>query len=97
MLLVRWTIPDVSSKLRDQIRRETYITNEIIIKQEAIRASTTRKPSRLGNLVDSVAKMSASQFDLHVESQQRKRDSKRMDDIKAHLITECSTTDNFEN
>lgn len=38
MIFVRWAIPDMSNDLRDQIRRETYITNEIIIKQEAIRA-----------------------------------------------------------
>lgn len=38
MMLVRWGIPDMSGDLRDQIRREAYITNEIIIKQEAIRA-----------------------------------------------------------
>lgn len=38
MILVRWGIPDMSGDLRDQIRREAYITNEIIIKQEAIRA-----------------------------------------------------------
>lgn len=44
MILVRWGIPDMSTKLRDQIRREAYITNEIIIKQEARRA-------RAGNFV----------------------------------------------
>ena len=38
MILVRWCIPDMSSELRDKIRRETYITNEIIIQQEAQRA-----------------------------------------------------------
>ncbi|XP_034248774.1 anoctamin-1-like isoform X2 [Thrips palmi] len=38
MILVRWCIPDMSSSLRDQIRRETYITNEIIIRQETARA-----------------------------------------------------------
>lgn len=38
MIWVRWAIPDMSSKLRDKIRREAYITNEIIIKQEAERA-----------------------------------------------------------
>lgn len=38
MLLVRWAIPDMSGKLRDKIRREAYITNEIIIRQEAERA-----------------------------------------------------------
>lgn len=38
MILVRWCIPDMSVELRDQIRREVYITNEIIIEQEARRA-----------------------------------------------------------
>ncbi|XP_076618287.1 anoctamin-1-like isoform X1 [Colletes latitarsis] len=38
MILVRWCIPDMSPQLRDNIRREAYITNEIIIQQEASRA-----------------------------------------------------------
>lgn len=38
MIWVRWAIPDMSAELRDQIRREAYITNEIIIRQEAERA-----------------------------------------------------------
>lgn len=38
MIWVRWAIPDMSGSLRDKIRREAYITNEIIIKQEAERA-----------------------------------------------------------
>ncbi|XP_055715917.1 anoctamin-4 isoform X3 [Phlebotomus papatasi] len=38
MIFVRWGIPDMPCELRDQIRREAYITNEIIIKQETIRA-----------------------------------------------------------
>lgn len=38
MILVRWCIPDISRKLRDRIRREMYITNEIIIHQERLRA-----------------------------------------------------------
>ncbi|PSN51330.1 hypothetical protein C0J52_15729 [Blattella germanica] len=38
MILVRWCIPDMPGKLRDQIRREAYITNEIIIQQETRRA-----------------------------------------------------------
>lgn len=46
MILVRWAIPDMSCKLRDQIRREAYITNEIIIKQEATRAYHLRQNSR---------------------------------------------------
>lgn len=38
MIVVRWCIPDMSSRLHDQIRRESYITNEIIIQQETLRA-----------------------------------------------------------
>ena len=38
MIIVRWCIPDMSPKLRDKIRREAYITNEIIIQHEAQRA-----------------------------------------------------------
>lgn len=38
MIVVRWCIPDMKSDLRDQIRREAYITNEIIIRQETLRA-----------------------------------------------------------
>lgn len=38
MIFVRWCIPDMAHELRDQIRREAYITNEIIIKQETVRA-----------------------------------------------------------
>ncbi|XP_065094795.1 anoctamin-1 [Ochlerotatus camptorhynchus] len=43
MILVRWCIPDMSQELRDQIRREAYITNEIIIKQETLRARMDRE------------------------------------------------------
>lgn len=39
IILVRWCIPDMSSKLKDKIRREAFITNEIIIQHEAQRAS----------------------------------------------------------
>ncbi|KAH8344426.1 hypothetical protein KR084_011364 [Drosophila pseudotakahashii] len=42
MILVRWCIPDMSVELRDQIRREVYVTNEIIIDQEAHRARFER-------------------------------------------------------
>ncbi|RZF39456.1 hypothetical protein LSTR_LSTR000977 [Laodelphax striatellus] len=38
VLFVQWLVPDMPSRLRDQIHRENYITNEIIIAQEAKRA-----------------------------------------------------------
>lgn len=37
-MLLKWSIPDVPRKLQEQIRRENYLTNEIIIKQEMLRA-----------------------------------------------------------
>lgn len=42
MIIVKWGIPDIPSNLRDRIRREAYITNEIIIKQETLRAQSAR-------------------------------------------------------
>lgn len=54
MILVRWAIPDMSSKLRDQIRREAYITNEIIIKQEAARA---RMSTRENSILDTSSRI----------------------------------------
>ncbi|XP_012221258.1 anoctamin-1 isoform X2 [Linepithema humile] len=48
MILVRWCIPDMSPKLRDRIRREAYITNEIIIHQEALRAACERSETNGG-------------------------------------------------
>jgi hypothetical protein len=71
MLLVRWLIPDVSRKLKDQIRRETYITNEIIIKQEALRASrinSARTRKNWGEVVNKTYRMTGSQLDLYIES-----------------------------
>lgn len=49
MLAVKWCVPDIPGALRDQIRREAYITNEIIIKQEMLRvrrAERTPTPMR---------------------------------------------------
>lgn len=38
VMLINWCIPDVPRKLSERIRQEAYFTNEIIIKQEMIRA-----------------------------------------------------------
>lgn len=43
MTVVEWTIPDVSRKLNDRIKREAYRTNEIIIKNEMERAKFRNK------------------------------------------------------
>lgn len=40
MIIVKWCIPDVPGELGDRIRKENYITNEIIIQQEMLRAQS---------------------------------------------------------
>lgn len=93
MLLVRWLIPDVSTTLRDQIRRETYITNEIIIRQETLRATSrhpsARDPGR-SKLFNIVSNMTASQLDLHIDETHRKNKpttKKWTEDDESHPVT----------
>lgn len=99
MLLVRWLIPDVSTSLRDQIRRETYITNEIIIKQETLRATSrhpsARDPGR-SKLFNIVSNMTASQLDLHIdESHQRKNATKKWtEEDESHPVTSADMENN---
>lgn len=80
MILVRWLIPDVSGELRDQIRREAYITNEIIIKQEALRTSREARPyiksdSAWNRLLSN--NLSGSQLDLFIHSENETRSRNR--------------------
>lgn len=42
-VLVAWAIPDRPRHLRDQIKRENYLTSNIIIKQEKKRLSSTNR------------------------------------------------------
>lgn len=41
-MFIRWIIPDVPRKLSERMRQEAYLTNEIIIKQEMMRARGAR-------------------------------------------------------
>lgn len=49
MIAVQWCIPDVPSRLRDQIKYEALLTNELIIRQEARRAQLKDNNTRLQN------------------------------------------------
>lgn len=40
-MIVAWAIPDVPRKIRDQIKREEYLTREIIIREERRRMEDT--------------------------------------------------------
>ncbi|KAL0277448.1 UNVERIFIED_CONTAM: hypothetical protein PYX00_004720 [Menopon gallinae] len=44
-LAIDWLIPDISRKLKDEMKKETFLTNEIIIKQERDRAMKQRSKS----------------------------------------------------
>ncbi len=43
VILIQWCIPDMPMKLKEEIQREKYITNEIIIAQETSRVETCLK------------------------------------------------------
>lgn len=44
-MLVAWAIPDVPRKLHDRIKREDYLTRDIIIEQEKRLARSANTPS----------------------------------------------------
>lgn len=102
MILVRWLIPDVSAELRDQIRREAYITNEIIIKQEALRASKVasvrpyiKSHSAWNRLLDN--NLSGSQLDLfiHTENETRTRKPLRRNKSQDFIDNESTHNNNL--
>ncbi|XP_017775817.1 PREDICTED: anoctamin-1-like [Nicrophorus vespilloides] len=82
MIIVRWCVADIPKELSAQIRREAFLTNEIIIKQEALRAQNGGNESRLNNLLlncpstpdqwDTVINktLSDSDLDLYIHKQQ---------------------------
>ena len=37
-MAIKWIVPSVSRDLRERIRREAYVTNEIIIRTELLKA-----------------------------------------------------------
>jgi anoctamin-1 len=103
MILVRWLIPDSSTELRDQIRREAYITNEIIIKQEALRAS--RVNSARPNIKNDSAwnrllsnNLSGPQLDLYIhnenETRSRNQWKKRKSQSQDFIDVETSHNNN---
>jgi len=80
LIIVRWLIPDISAELRDQIRREAYITNEIIIKQETLRASeVANKVNRSATAWNRLLanNLSGSQLDLFIHNESETKAKKR--------------------
>lgn len=52
-MIVAWAIPDVPRKLDDRIKREEYLTREIIIEHELQRAAAVREHEREQSLTKS--------------------------------------------
>ena len=48
MMAIQWLIPDTSRKLRDEMRKEAFLTSEIIIDQERKRAQGML-PGKIGS------------------------------------------------
>lgn len=72
-MLVAWAIPDVPRKLSDRIKREDYLTREIIIEQE----------KRLARAANSVTPPpSAYNSDVTFDLKRRRKDGGG-DDIEA--------------
>lgn len=68
----------MSQDLKDQIRREAYITNEIVIKQEALRTKRDREDlshrSNWENLMHK--KLSGSELDLFIHGEHEAKNRK---------------------
>lgn len=69
VMAIRWMIPSVSRDLRDRIRRESYLTNEIIIKTELLKAKGLLK-------LDSAGRICNSTFSCHWDDDGQELDAK---------------------
>lgn len=76
-IAVRWLIPDTSRRLHDEIHKEAYLTNEIIINQERKRAQALNSGQvTSGNFLQGERNAMVSNRSLH-----RKRKSSDPEEI----------------
>lgn len=65
MVVLQWLIPDIPSDLKDQMKREEYLTSELIIKHETKRATMKqskhdyRRTKSTANIIDSPSSLSS--------------------------------------
>ncbi|XP_050684598.1 anoctamin-5 isoform X4 [Leptidea sinapis] len=64
MIIVRWAIPDMSSELRDRIRREAYVINSFILEETRARGLVTSPGDTEESNWNHIASLSGSDFDL---------------------------------
>lgn len=53
--MIAYLIPDIPAKVKKQIRRATYISNEIVIKAELDKARNARGPVHIADVLGSFA------------------------------------------
>ncbi|VEN48394.1 unnamed protein product [Callosobruchus maculatus] len=71
MTAVEWTIPDISRKLSDRIKREAYRTNEIIIKHEMERAKRSKSLRKRDSVMSGVSVYHDANGDVTPEENNR--------------------------
>ncbi|KAL5010330.1 hypothetical protein ScPMuIL_012635 [Solemya velum] len=76
--LIAWLIPDMPAKLKKRIRREAYITNEIVIKTELMRSHGEEVKSETIEALaeEETKKYSATENDENTELIHRKKDKR---------------------
>ena len=45
-MAIKWIVPDISKDLKEKIRKEAYLTNEIIIRTELLKAQGKYVPGQ---------------------------------------------------
>lgn len=87
--LIAWLIPDVPAVLKEQIRREAYITNEIVLKTELMRAQgkdmTASRQSLASRVSDSEMGRYSPQLSDDMEMTHRKPSNGKPDDPKTYV------------
>ncbi|KAL1453996.1 hypothetical protein WDU94_010293 [Cyamophila willieti] len=67
MVVLQWLIPDIPSELKDQMKREEYLTSELIIKHETKRATMKqskhdyRRTKSTANLISSPSSLTTAE------------------------------------
>jgi hypothetical protein len=68
-MAIKWFVPTVSRDLRDRMRREAYVTNEIIIRTELLKAQGKLNVMNKGQIISegncSVLKFPKNQRSKH--------------------------------
>lgn len=85
-MIVAWAIPDVPRKLSDRIKREDYLTREIIIEQEKQLTNTAGPDSpQLHSDLKNELFLGAADSDSSTELRHRDREGSSEDDVNDYI------------